>query len=278
MLPLPAGESLVDDMHKEVIDYADGYAMQRDYYEKGRWAEGDVQLPMLPSYLGDLLDWALTVDGEAQTQFATLWVGYNGLVRKYYDVKVASGKLTHSAGDLPQLTFTVRAKKVDDTHSDDFASATLIEARAYANKNVTFSLDVDGSSPVASCILHEFSVEWDNQVMSGEDGMRICPYVFPYKLDNGGHPVVTGTLSEDFRSTALYAAWLAENEGSLTYVMTQTHNSTPYTATLSLPRIFYPSRGHPNIPDGDQFLKNEVPFIALGAMDGSVGPITWAEV
>lgn len=279
MLPLPAGESLVDDMHKEVIDYADGLAMDRDYFEKGRWVEGDVQLPMLPSYMSDILDWTLTRDGEAQAQFGTVWVSLPSLTyaRKYYDGKVATARLQHTAGNLPQFTVTLRCKKVDDASTDTFGAATVPTARAYKAKSATFSLDPDGAVPVYTCSVKEFTLEIDNRVMSGEDGMRICPYVWPFRLDNGGHPKVTGTISEDFRSSDLYDAWLAEGEGSLTYVLEQTQGLTTYTCTLTLPRIFYPSRGHPNIPDGDEYANNEVPFIALGALDGSAGPITWVE-
>lgn len=279
LLPLPAGESLKDDFHKEVIDYADGIAGDRDYVEKGRWVEGDVQVPMLPGYLGDLLDWTLTRDSEAQAQFATLWVDLtNSLVRKYYDAKVASARFHVAPPSHPELTLTVRAKKIDDDNAETFAAATLPEVSPYQARNVTFSIDPDGASPVLSCTLKEFTVEIDNRLMSGEDGMRICPYETPQYLDNGGHPRVTGTISEDFRSTALYDAWLAGAEGSITCVLARTVNTTTYTATLTLPRIFYPNSGHPNISDGDDFLNNEVPFHALWSMDGETAAITFAEV
>lgn len=268
-LPLPAGADYGSDPHFSFPRYADGNMYEYPYIEEGTWQEGDVRVPLIPGYVQELFDWIITRDAYYQGKFATMWFDFGVVTEKYYDVKVNKAVLTIKAGAKPELVLTLQGKRVG---TGEAITATVVEPWEYSFKEGAVTADWDGSTLAAENTLRTITIEIDNTLESGQEGMRIMAQDYPQTMENQLGPIVTGTLDRDFSSTALYTAMLAKATGKL--VVTLTHGAN--VATITLPLIFYTGKRHLPIPE-DGFIKEDVPFRARGSADGTDAPITMAE-
>ncbi|MGE4406390.1 phage tail tube protein [Pseudomonas sp.] len=268
ILPLPGAETIQTDPHYEFLRYADDNAYENTYVERGTWAEGDVQVPLIPGSCADLFDWIITRDAYWQGKWATVWSDLVNVQKKWSDVKVARATFRFRTFQEPELTLTLRARKVE---TGEAIAGSIVVPQPYECKEIEFQVSWNTNTPAADTTIREVTIEIDNMVESGEDGGRITNDVYPVTLDNEMGPVVTGSLSRDFRSSAAYDAWAAGNEGSLKVVMSR--GTT--TATVFLPRVVWVGNDV-GIPDSG-FVREGINFRALGSTDGATAPIDLAE-
>ncbi|MCD6350898.1 MAG: hypothetical protein J7M26_02155 [Armatimonadetes bacterium] len=268
ILPLPGAESIQTDPHYEFLRYADNNAYENTYVERGTWAEGDVRVPLIPGSCSDLFDWIITRDANWQGKWATVWSDLVNAQKKWSDVKVARATLRVRQFEEPELTLTLRARKVETGES---ITGSVIVPQPYECKEIQFLASWDSGTPAADTTIREINIEIDNMVESGEDGGRITNDVAPVTLDNEMGPVVSGSLSRDFTSSDAYDAWVAGNEGSLKVTMTR--GTT--VATILLPRVVW-TQNDAGIPDSG-FVREGISFKALGSTDGTTAPISLSE-
>jgi len=260
-LPLPAGADLEADPHYSFVHYANGVAYERVFTEGGTWAEGDVRVPLIPGYVGDIFTWIL--DG-----WATVWMDLGGVTKKFYDVRVKKATFTFAAGKTPECTLSLIAKRVATGEAITVAPP---DAWEYKCKEIGFKASWNSGTPATDKTLRGLTIEIDTCLESGEEGMRIAAQDYPETLESKMGPIVTGTITRDFSSSALYNAWKNGSVGSMAVVMARGSN----TATITIPNVFYGA--HPlKIPD-DGFVTEEVQYHGITSADGTAAPITMAE-
>lgn len=268
-LPLPAGFKYGSDPHYSFVDYAGGNPHDYIYVEEGTWQEGEFRIPLIPGYCEEIAEWIMARDAYDQAKWATLWLDFGTVTRKWYDVKVKQATFTFKGGARPELQLSLQGKRAG---TGEAITVDAPEAWEYRAKEVALQSDYDGSTLVVDTTIRGLTIEIDNKLESPQDGMRIAAVEYPISMDNDVGQTVTGTIERDYSSNDLVTALVARAKGALTVTATRGGN----VLTLTLPSIVYTGSDTPEVPESG-FVKESVAFHAVGSADGETGPLTIAE-
>ena len=268
-LPLPAGESLQTDPHFSFLHYADGRAGISTYVNRGTWMEGDVRVPMIPGSCVDLFDWIVSRDQYWQGVWATVWVDLANTTKKWTDVKVVRARFSHKSPEEPDLSLSLRGRIC--AAGESLAGIDVLEPWPYVCDEVSFAATWNGTSPVADLTARQVQFTVDNNVETGDRGMRIAPQIYPQTLDNEMGQTVEGSIERDFSDGDAMDAFLAGQEGALELSMVR----DGYTSLLSLPRIV--QKLNKTVTPDSGFVNEPIEFTALDSTDGAVACIDMSE-
>jgi hypothetical protein len=181
---------------------------------------------------------------------------------RYGDVKVASGKIGVSFGQMAMLDLELvglRAPVAWSSPNRAGTNAAAITTTPYHFSDA--SVSIDGSADI---LTNDHSLSFDNMLASVDEAATLNGENYPSYLPNGECAQWTGSFSRHFHDATVYAKFLSG--ASATYELVLAHGS--YTATLQFPRIIY-TAAPLSIP-ATGFLKQDgINFQALASADGA---------
>lgn len=290
VFPISEEAAIGVDHHYNFFQYADGYLSgPRHVYSGGSWSTGSLRIPIVPgmltaaggsggmetgvvtpsSTIADIGRWVFmrqhvsaSMDNYGQGLFATVFRHMGHVSELYGDVKVASGKIGVSFGQMAMLDLELIGLRAPTTWSNPNRSGTNADAITTTPYHFSdASVSLDGSADI---LTNDHSLSFDNMLASPDEAATINGENYPSYLPNGEVAQWTGSFSRHFHDATVYAKFLSG--ASATYELQLKHNTT--TATLQFPRIIY-TAAPLSIP-ATGFLKQDgVNFQALASVDGT---------
>jgi len=227
------------------------------YNETGKWAEGNLFIPLVPGVMANLLSWIQDRDSNSQGKWASLLVDIDGSTSP---LKVRDAKVRQAAFFLRPGEPVLCKLSVAGLHAERGKGyhPVMPTAAPYIYKEAEMELAPDGGA-LSPATLGEVTVTVDNSI---EGWMVNVP---PRDLPNFAGVRATGTISRDFTDSAIYAAFAEGEEAAMSIELCRGANSL----CLSLPRILYTKWGLSAAGE-------VVTFIGLGSTDGATPPIVLA--
>jgi len=290
VFPISEEAAIGVDHHFNFFQYADGYLSgPRHWYSGGSWSTGTLRFPIVPGMLtaagcaggmetgvvtpaGDISDigrWAFmrqhtyaSMDNYGQGLFATVFRHMGHVSELYGDVKVASGKISVSFGQMAMLDLELiglRAPVSWSSPNRGSADDTAVTTTPYHFNNAAISID-----DASDILTNDHSLSFDNMLASVDEAATLNGQVYPTYLPNGECAQWTGTFSRHFHDSTLYTKFVTKTEAAYKLVMT----ASGYVATLEFPRIIY-TEAPLSIPSTGFLKQDGISFQALASADGS---------
>lgn len=279
-IPLPEGCKPPNlKPNYEFFGYGGGHYGEAHYETKGVEISGSMTIPAIPGFMapsvGNPLGHWMWGRGNSSVfydaPYATIYVDYaNGLVEKYLDCKVKSGKFKVDYGSpYAGLDLEIEGVQVpvDGAYSDPQADLFVIRPYRYSEATVSFAV---GGGYVSECFSRNHELDFDNQIDPVE---AVCGRVTRVALPNADLTTWKGGFDRAFVDTKYRAAFKAGTE--IGYKLTLTRASVA-TCIITMPRCIIEDHNM-DIPDKGVIKETGVKFTALEAVDGSVRACTITE-
>jgi hypothetical protein len=201
-------------------------------HSRGIWMDGNggVSVQPVSGSLTNLLSWIFDRDSYQQGKWGTVVYSDGRRSYQYQDTKVAHAKFSLNAGRPLELELGLFGIT---PATPSIALGSIQDGAPYTFNETTVKVDWDSSGSVsgsAEKTLKTFELDVDNQLQSGEDGLRLCDSLYPQTGYNNGAGVFTGSFVRDYidsttESQDPYDLWL--NQITVAY-------SDSYNAQMSV--------------------------------------------
>lgn len=264
---LPAigdGESIQLRKNYVTLDMADGNDFQSRYYSAGEWADGQIQVPMVPGCITGLLSWAQDRDQDNQGKWASLLVDCVHVQKKITDAKVRRMTLEFIKGKPVICTLDVTAL---DMTSGTAVAVNMPTPTPYLFRDADFEIAAAGGALEAAAGIESLKIIIDNCVENPAEARHHKGKLA--SLYNLAGVRCSGEISRDFVDNALYADFEAGQEAAIRVQLTRGAS----TAVICLPRVLYTASNLGLPGSHEQRIVETVKFIGLGSLDGLTAPI-----
>lgn len=279
-IPLPEGCKPPNlKPNYEFFGYGGGHYGEAHYETKGVEISGSMTIPAIPGYMapGDSNSLAKWIWGRGlaavfhDAPYATMYVDYaNGLIEKYLDCKVKSGKFKVDYGS-PYVGIDIEVEgiqvPVDGTYSDPDADLFIIRPYRYSEATVGFAF---GGGYVSESFSRNHELDFDNQIDPVE---AVNGRVTRAALPNSDLTTWKGGFDRAFVDTQYRDAFKTGTE--IGYKLTLARASVA-TCTIEMPRCVIEDHNL-DIPAKGIIKETGLKFTALEAVDGTVRACTISE-